>query len=60
MVNFSNTSPASPKSESKVLVFSLFSFLIDAVVTSPLSLVNFSINSEIWDILAACNSIFFL
>ena len=56
---FSKTSPASPKSDSKVLVFSLFSSLIVAVVTSPLSDWSFSINSEIWDILAACNSIFF-
>ena len=56
---FSRTSPASPKSESKVLVFSLFSFLIVAAVTSPLSLNNFCTNSEIWETLAACNSIFF-
>ena len=45
----SRTSPASPRSESKVLVFSLatFSSLIFFVVTSPLSLNNFSINTEI-------------
>ena len=56
---FSKTSPASPKSESKVLVFSLFSCLIVAVVTSPLSDWSFSINSEIWDTFAAWSSIFF-
>ena len=50
---FSKTSPASPKSESKVFVFSLFSFLIVSVVTSPLSDKSFSINSEICDTLAA-------
>ena len=43
----SKTSPASPSSESNVFVFSLFSFLIVAVVTSPLSLKSFSINPEI-------------
>ena len=57
---FSNTSPASPKSESKVFCFSLFSSLIVAVVTSPLSLEIFSMNSEICVRGAACNSIFFL
>ena len=57
---FSKTSPASPKSESKVLVFSLVSCLIVAVVTSPLSDWSFSINSEIWDTFAAWSSIFFL
>ena len=56
---FSSTSPASPKSESKVLVFYLLSFLIFSVVTSQLSLNNFSIKLEICETLAACNSIFF-
>ena len=51
---FSKTSPASPKSESKVFCFSLFSCLIVAVVTSP-SLEIFSINSDIWVKGAACN-----
>ena len=50
---FSKTSPASPKSDSKVFVFSLFSFLIVSVVTSPLSDKSFSINYEICDTLAA-------
>ena len=52
---FSRTSPASPKSESNVFVFSLFSFLIVAVVTSPLSDKIFSINSEICETFAACS-----
>ena len=56
---FSRTSPASPRSESKVFCFSLFSSLIVAVVTSPLSLDSLSINCEICVNGAACNSIFF-
>ena len=49
----SRTSPASPNSESNVFVFSLFSFLIVSVVTSPLSLWSFCINSKLWDNFAA-------
>ena len=56
---FSKTSPASPKSLSKVFIFFLFSSLIDAIVTSSVSLDNLSMNSEISEIFAACNSIFF-
>jgi hypothetical protein len=50
---FSKTSPASPKSVSKVFVFLLFSFLIDAIVTSSVSDDNLSIYSEISLIFAA-------
>ncbi len=58
---FSRTSPASPKSLSKVFVFSFetFSSRIVAAVTSPPSLNSLSIKSEICENLAACNSIFF-
>ena len=56
---FSKTSPASPKSDSKVLIFFLFSSRIEAIVTSSVSLANLSIYSEISVIFAACNSIFF-
>jgi len=47
---FSKTSPASPKSDSNVFVFSLLtlSALIDCVVTSPVSLNILSIKLEIW------------
>ena len=55
---FSRTSPASPKSESKVFVFCLSS-RIDAIVTSSASLDSLSINSEMSLTFAACNSIFF-
>ena len=44
---FSKTSPASPKSLSKVFIVFLFSSLIDAIVTSSDSLDNLSMNSEI-------------
>ena len=57
---FSRTSPASPKSESNVFIFFLFSSRIDAIVTSSVSLDNLSMNSEISETLAAWSSIFFL
>jgi len=57
---FSKTSPASPKSVSKVLVFFLLSLRIDAIVTSSVSFDNLSIYSEISVIFAACSSMSFL